>query len=220
VPQERWAAFLLTPETILHWHRALVRRHWTHPHHSPGRPPLPKETICLIVRLAKEKLRWGYLCIVGELKKFGVTVSEGSVATVLRRHGLLPTPRREGPTWIDFLRSQAKGVVATDFFSVDTVLLRRHDVLFVIEVERRVVHLLGITTYPDNPGITQAARNFGPALEDAGRRFRFLVCDRDTNFTTSFDTVFASIGIEAIQDPGPLPTGEHVWRTLGAHSSG
>jgi len=220
VPRERWAAFLVTPETILSWHRALVRRHWTHPHQRPGRPPLPKETICLIVRLAKEKLRWGYLCIVGELKKFGVTVSEGSVATVLRRHGLLPTPRREGPTWIDFLRSQAKGVVATDFFSVDTVLLRRHDVLFVIEVERRVVHLLGITTYPDNPWITQAARNFGPALEDAGRRFRFLVCDRDTNFTTSFDTVFASIGIEAIQDPGPLPTGERVWRTLGAHGSG
>jgi len=125
VPRERWAAFLVTPETILRRHRALVRRHWTHPHHSPGRPPLPKETICLIVRLAKENPRWGYLRIVGELKKLGVTVSKGSVATVLRRHGLPPAPRREGPTWVEFLRSQAKGVLATDFFSVDTVLLRR-----------------------------------------------------------------------------------------------
>jgi len=220
VPRKRWAAFLVTPETILRWHRALVRRHWTHPHQRPGRPPLPKETICLIVRLAKEKLRWGYLRIVGELKKLGVTVSKGSVANVLRRHGLPPAPRREGPTWVEFLRSQAKGVAATDFFSVDTVLLRRDDVLFAIEVERRVVHLLGITTNPDNPWVTQAARNFAAALEDAGRRFRFLVRDRDTKFTTSFDTVFASIGIEAIQDPGPLPTGEHVRGTLGAHCSG
>jgi putative transposase len=220
VPRKRWAAFLVTPETILRWHRALVRRHWTHPHQRPGRPPLPKETICLIVRLAKEKLRWGYLRIVGELKKLGVTVSKDSVANVLRRHGLPPAPRREGPTWVEFLRSQAKGVAATDFFSVDTVLLRRDDVLFAIEVERRVVHLLGITTNPDNPWVTQAARNFAAALEDAGRRFRFLVRDRDTKFTTSFDTVFASIGIEAIQDPGPLPTGEHVRGTLGAHCSG
>jgi putative transposase len=220
VPRKRWAAFLVTPETILRWHRALVRRHWTHPHQRPGRPPLPKETICLIVRLAKEKLRWGYLRIVGELKKLGVTVSKDSVANVLRRHGLPPAPRREGPTWVEFLRSQAKGVAATDFFSVDTVLLRRDDVLFAIEVERRVVHLLGITTNPDNPWVTQAARNFAAALEDAGRRFRFLVRDRDTKFITSFDTVFASIGIEAIQDPGPLPTGEHVRGTLGAHCSG
>jgi putative transposase len=172
------------------------------------------------VRLAKEKLRWGYLRIVGELKKLGVTVSKDSVANVLRRHGLPPAPRREGPTWVEFLRSQAKGVAATDFFSVDTVLLRRDDVLFAIEVERRIVHLLGITTNPDNPWVTQAARNFAAALEDAGRRFRFLVRDRDTKFTTSFDTVFASIGIEAIQDPGPLPTGEHVRGTLGAHCSG
>ena len=101
-------------------------------------------------RLSRENPRWGYLRIVGELKKLGIAVSKGSVANVLRRNGLPPAPRRAGPTWNEFLRAQAKGVLATDFFTVDSVLLRRYYVLFVIEVERRVVHLLGVTTNPGN----------------------------------------------------------------------
>ena len=205
VPRERWAAFLVTPETILRWHRALVRRHWTYPHRRPGRPPLPEETVELIVRLARENPRWGYLRIVGELKKLGVTVSKGSVANVLRRHRLPPAPRRAGPTWTEFLRAQAKGIVATDFFTVDTVLLRRYYVLFVIEVERRVVHLLGVTANPNGPWVTQVARNFCADLEEAGRRVRFLIRDRDTKFTASFDNVFASIGAETILTPVRSP---------------
>ena len=126
VPRERWAAFLVAPETILRWHRALVRRYWTYPHRHPGRPPLSDETVGLILRLAHENPRWGYLRIVGELKKIGVTVSKGSVANVLRRHRLPPAPRRTGPTWTEFLRAQAKGIIATDFFTVDTVFLRRY----------------------------------------------------------------------------------------------
>ncbi len=205
VPRERWASFLVAPESILRWHRALVRRHWIYPRQNPGRPPLPEETVTLIVRLAKENPRWGYLRIVGELKKLGVTVSKGSVANVLKYHDLPPAPRREGPTWAEFLRAQAKGILATDFFSVDTVCLRRYYVLFVIEAERRVVHLLGVTTNPNNPWVTQVARNFAAGLEDGDRRFRFLVRDRDTKFTSSFDTVFASIGIEAIKTPVRSP---------------
>jgi putative transposase len=112
VPKERWAAFFVTPETILRWHRALVRCRWTYPHRKPGRPAIPEETVELIVRLSKENPRWGYLRIVGELKKIGVSVSKGSVANVLRRHGLPPAPRRAGPTWAEFLRAQAKGVLA------------------------------------------------------------------------------------------------------------
>jgi putative transposase len=123
VPRERWGSFLVTPQTILGWHRALVRRCWTYPHRSTGRPALPDETIQLICRFARENPRWGYLRIVGELKKLNVTVSKTSVAMVLRRHGLPPAPRREGPTWTQFLSAQAKGIVATDFFHVDTVLL-------------------------------------------------------------------------------------------------
>jgi putative transposase len=183
------------------WHRALVLKRWTYPHRRPGRPTLAKETVELICRLAKENPRWGYLRIVGELRKLGVTVSKTSVATVLARHGLPPAPRREGPTWSEFLSAQAKGIVATDFFHVDTVFLRRYYVLFVIELERRVVHLLGATTNPNNLWVTQVARNFASDLEDEGRRFRFLIRDRDTKFTSSFDNVFASIGVETICTP-------------------
>jgi transposase InsO family protein len=205
VPRERWASFLVTPETILRWHRALVRRRWTYPHRSQGRPALAQETVGLIVRLARENPRWGYLRIVGELKKLGVIVSKTSVAAVLRRHRLPPAPRRSGPTWSEFLRAQAKGILATDFFTVDTITLRRFYVLFVIEIERRRVHLLGVTANPNGPWVIQVARNFDSDLEEAGRRFRFLIRDRDTKFTASFDAVLASIGIETIRTPVASP---------------
>jgi len=205
VPRERWASFLVTPETILRWHRALVRRRWTYPHRKPGRPALPHDTVELIVRLARENPRWGYLRIVGELKKLGVAVSKTSVATVLRRHRLPPAPRRSGPTWSEFLRVQAKGILATDFFTVDTITLRRFYVLFAIEIHRRRVHLLSVTANPIGPWVTQVARNFASDLEDAGRHFRFVIRDRDTKFTASFDAVLASIGIETIRTPVASP---------------
>ena len=205
VPRQRWDSFLVTPQTILGWHRSLVRKRWTCPHRRPGRPALSGETVELICRLARENPRWGYFRIVGELKKLGVTVSKTSVATVMRRHGLPPAPRRKGPTWSEFLSAQAKGIVATDFFHVDTVLLRRYYVLFVIEVERRVVHVLGVTTNPSGPWLTHVARNFAADLEDAGRRFRFLIRDRDTKFTSSFDEVLASIGVNVIRTPVRSP---------------
>ncbi len=205
VPRECWGSFLVTPKTILGWHRALVRRRWTYPHRRPGRPALPDETIQLICRFARENPRWGYLRIVGELKKLNVTVSKTSVAMVLRRHGLPPAPRREGPTWTQFLSAQAKGIVATDFFHIDTVLLRRYYVLFVIELERRVVHVLGVTTNPNGQWVTQVARNFAADLEETGRRFRFLIRDRDTKFTASFDEMFTSIGVKIIKTPVRSP---------------
>jgi putative transposase len=205
VPRQRWAPSLVTPETILRWHRALVRRHWTYPHRRSGRPRLPEKTVELIVRLARENPRWGYLRIVGELRKLGVTVSKGSVANVLRDHGLSPAPRRAGPSWVEFLRAQAEGIVATDFFTVDTVLLCRYYVLFVIEIERRVVHLLGITANPTGPWVTQVARNFASDLQDSGRRVRFLIRDRDTKFTAAFDQVFASLGGRTIRTPVRSP---------------
>ena len=148
IPRQRWTAFLITPKTILDWHRRLVTRRWTYPHRRPGRPPLERETVDLIVRLARENPRWGYLRIVGELRKLAITMSKGSVTTVLARHGLLPAPRRDGPTWSQFLSAQAKGILATDFFGVDSVTLRRYYVGFVIEADSRVVHLLGVTANP------------------------------------------------------------------------
>jgi putative transposase len=147
----------------------------------------------------------GYLRIVGELKKLGVTVSKTSVAAVLRRHRLPPAPRCGGPSWSQFLRAQAKGILATDFFTADSVTMRRYYVLFVIEVERRVVHLLGVTANPNGPWVAQVVRNFASDLEDAGRRFRFLIRDRDAKFTSTFDAVLASVGIEAIRTPVASP---------------
>jgi len=205
VPRERWRSFLVRPEMILGWPRSLVKKRWTYPSRRPGRPSIPEETVELICGLARENPRWGYLRIVGELKKLGVTVSKTSVAMVLRRNGLLPAPRREGPTWTQFLSAQAEGIVATDFFHVDIVLFKRYYVLFVIELERRVVHVLGVTTNPNGPWMTQVACNFASDLEDAGRQFRFLVRDRDTKFTTSFGEVFASIGVETIRTPVRSP---------------
>src|ERR1035437_596220 len=193
------------PQTILGWHRSLVKKRWTYPHRGPGRPSLPEETVNLICRLARENPRWEYLRIVGELKKIGVTVSKTSVASVVRRHGFPPAPRRMGPTWSQFLSAQAKGIVATDFFHVDTVLLHRYYVLFVIEVQSRVVHVLVATTNPNGAWVTQVARNFASDVDDAGRSFRFLIRDRDTKFTRSFDEVFTSIGIESIRTPVRSP---------------
>ena len=128
-------------------------------------------------------------------------MSKGSVANVLRRHSLPPAPRREGPTWPEFLRAQVIGILATDFFTVDTLRLRRYYVLFVIEVESRVVHMLGVTANPNGPWVTQVARNFTSDLDEERRRFRFLIRDRDTKFIASFDAVFAAIGIAAIKTP-------------------
>ncbi len=190
---------------MLDWHRRLVRRHWTYPHRRPGRPRLANETVELICRLARENPRSGYLRIVGELKKLGVAVSKTSVAAVLRRQGFRPAPRRAGPSWSQFLQAQAQLVLATDFFTVDSVLLRRYYVLFVIEVHSRVVHLLGVTANPDGPWATQVARNFVADLEEHRQGFRFLLRDRDTKFTADFDAVLASAGIKVVRTPVQAP---------------
>jgi putative transposase len=225
VLRDRWRSFLVTPQTVLDWHRRLVRRRWTYPHRRPGRPRLADETAGLICRLARENPRWGYLRIVGELKKLGVAVSKTSVATVLRRNGLPPAPRRAGPTWAQFLGAQAELVLATDFFTVDSVLLRRYYVLFVIEVKSRVVHLLGVTANPDGNWVTQVARNFAADLEERVQPFKFLLRDRDTKFSASFDAVMASAGIKVMRTPvgrrwrtrspsvGRRAPGESAWTT-------
>jgi len=205
LPRSAWSSFIVTPATILSWHRRLVARRWSYPRKGPGRPPLPTETVELALRLARENPRWGCMRIVGELNKLGVAISATSVRNVLRNHGLRPAPRRNGPTWEQFIRAQAAGILATDFFSVDGVLGGRLCVLFVIEVESRVVHVLGVTRHPVEAWVTQVARNFTADLEEAGRQMRFLVRDRDTKFTRRFDAVFSAIGIETLKTPVRSP---------------
>jgi putative transposase len=131
------------PDTLLRWHRRRVAGAWTYPHRGTGRPPLDQKLQQLIIRLASESPRWGYQRIQGELRHLGVRVSATAIRTTLRRHGLGPTPRPTATTWRAFLRRQAAGIVACDFFTVDTIWLRRLYVLFFIELGTRRVHLAG-----------------------------------------------------------------------------
>ena len=119
--QTRWSCFLVKPETLLRWHRRLVTGTWTYPRRGAGRPPLDQDIQQLIVRLAKEHPRWGDQRVQGELLRLGVHVSASAIRTTLRRHGLEPAPRRMTTTWRAFLRQQAAGILACDFFTVDTV---------------------------------------------------------------------------------------------------
>lgn len=157
LPRERWSAFLVTPATLLRWHRDLVRRRWIYPHRHGCRRGLDPSVVDLVLRMARENPRWGYQRIAGECAKLGVTVSATSVRNVLRRHRLRPTPRRGGPTWAQFLRAQAGGVLACDFLTVETVGLSRLYVLFVIELDRRRVWLAGVTTNPTGTWVAQRA---------------------------------------------------------------
>jgi putative transposase len=126
LPRKRWPVFLVTPATLLRWHRELIARKWTYPH-TGKRHALPEETVELVLRLARENPRWGYQRIVGEMRKVGVSVSASSVRSILRRNGLGPASVRstKGPSWVEFLRAQAAGTLAIDFFTIDTVALTR-----------------------------------------------------------------------------------------------
>jgi transposase len=205
LPRARWPIFLVTPSTLLRWHRELVRRRWTYPANGRDRRRLDPRVVDLVLRLARENPRWGYLRIVGECRKLGVRVSATSVRMILRRHGLGPAPRRSGPTWTQFLRTQAAGVLACDFLTVETIGLRRLYVLFVIELEHRRVHLAGITAHPTGAWVTQAARNLLTDLDEHAHRFRFLIRDRDAKFAATFDTVFAASGIHVLKTPPRAP---------------
>ena len=132
--RQRRGRFFVQPETLLRWHRDLVRRRWT-PRHRPGRPSIPGGTVAIIIRLARENPIWGYRRIQVELATMGVVIAPSSVWAILRRHGIDPSPMRSGPTWAEFLSSQASSMLACDFFSVDTVLLKRLYVLFFIELD-------------------------------------------------------------------------------------
>jgi transposase InsO family protein len=205
LPRERWPVFLVTPATLLRWHRELVARRWTYLHTGRGQQGLDPQIVDVVVRMARENPRWGYVRIVGECRKLGIRVSATSVRRILRRHRLGPAPRRGGPSWAAFLRAQAGGMLACDFLTVETVGLTRLYVLFVVELDRRRVHLAGITAHPTGAWVTQAARNLLMDLDEHARRFRFLIRDRDAKFTAAFDAVFAAAGVETVKIPPRAP---------------
>jgi len=194
---------LVTPRTLLRWHRALVRRKWQQPAGRRGRPPLSAEIRELVLRLARENPRWGHRRICGELAKLGLRVSPTSIRRLLAHAKLEPAPRRSGPSWREFLRAQATSIVACDFFTVESVFLRRDYVLFFIAHASRRVWLAGCTTNPTGDWVTQQARNLGLDFADQG--VRFLIRDRDSKYSGSFDEVFRSDGIRTVKTPVRAP---------------
>jgi putative transposase len=210
LPRARWSVFLVQPETLLRWHRRMVARCWTYPSKSKGRPPISEQVQQLVVRLARENPRWGYQRIHGELLRLGWRVSASSIRRILRAHVIDPAPRRASTSWRSFLRQQAAGILACDFFTVDTIFLRRVYVLFVIEFASRRVHLAGVTDHPTGLWVAQQARNLLASLGNEGTAWKFLIRDRDAKFTRAFDDVWRSTGAEVICTPVRAPNANAV----------
>jgi putative transposase len=152
LPRRAWASFLVTPATLLRWHRELVARRWTYPHRRPGRPGTPVDVRELVVRLARENPSWGYRRIQGELVGLGVSLAASTVWEILRREGIEPAPRRLESSWAEFLRRQAASILECDFLTVDTLSLKRFYILIFIELASRRVHIAGMTRTLTAPG--------------------------------------------------------------------
>ena len=206
IPRRRWAeVFPVTPATLLAWQRRLAARKYDTSGRKPGRTPTVRSIARLTIRLAHENPLWGYRRIHGELTKLGLTIAASTIYEILRAAGIDPAPRRDGPTWRQFLHTQAAGILAADFLHVDTVSLTRLYVLVFIEHGTRRMHIGGITAHPTGEWTVQQARNLALDLGERFGDFRFLIRDRGSNFTTSFDAVFQATGTTIVRTAVQAP---------------
>src|ERR1022692_807542 len=191
---------LVTPDTILRWHRDIVRRRWAARSMSgkTGRPVTRRNIQVLVLRLARENPEWGYRRIHGELAGLGVKIAASTIWETLRTNGTGPAPRRTGPTWSQFLRSQAEAILACDFFTADLLDGTQAYVLTVIEHATRRIRILGVTLHPTGEWTTQQARNLIMDLDEQAHRVKFMIRDRGPDFTTTFDAVLADAGIRTV----------------------
>ena len=198
---------IVTPGTILRWHRDISRRRWARRSRQgrSGRPPVTRNVRSVVLRLARENESWGYRRIHGELAGLGITVAPSTVWQTLKRAGIDPAPRRDGPGWLEFLQSQAQGILALDFFTANLLNGAKVYVLAVIEHGTRRVRVLGATEHPAQAWVVQQARNLLMDLEDAGTRVKFVLHDRDASFTAAFDEVFRAAGARVIRSAVHAP---------------
>ena len=209
LPIDRLAGMrlIVTPATILRWHRDIVRRRWARRsgRGRSGRPPVRRDVRSVVLRLARENESWGYRRIHGELAGLGIAVAPSTVWQILKDAGISPAPRRDGPGWAEFLRSQAQGIVALDFFTAGLLNGTKVYVLAVIEHGTRRIRVLGATGNPVQSWVVQQARNLLMDLEDAGMSVKFVLHDRDASFTAAFDAVFQAAGVRVVRSAIQAP---------------
>ena len=215
LPRPDWGSLLPEPDTLLRWHRDLVRRRWAayRKRRRRQRPDPSSELHRLILKLARENQRWGFRRIQGEVLKLGHRCSHMTIRRVLRRHGLQPAPRRGQRSWREFVRQHADRILACDFFTVlpgDTVFLARFYVLFFIVIGSRRVHLAGCTYNPDQAWVVQQARHLAWKLQDGALSAKYLLRDRDARFTAGFDEVLRTEGVEVIMLPYRAPRANSI----------
>jgi putative transposase len=209
VPVERLPAMrlIVTPGTILRWQRDIVGRRWARLslRGRSGRPATHRKVRSVVLRLARENESWGYRRIHGELVGLGITVAPSTVWRILKSAGINRAPRRDGPGWAEFLRSQARGILALDFFTADLLNGTKVYVLAVIEHGTRRIRVLGATENPVQSWVVQQARNLLMDLEDAGMSVKFVLHDRDASFTDAFDAVFQAAGVRVVRSAIQAP---------------
>ena len=203
LPRRLREGWIVTPETLLRWHRKRIARHWTRPDKRPGRPSTDAAVVSLIVEMATDNPTWGYRRIAGELRQVGHNVDASTVWRILKQHNMDPSPNRADVTWTQLLRSQA--AVACDFATIDTAFLRRYYLLFVIDVTSREVFFASITKNPTGAWATQAAGNLFLTHSDRLENARALVRDRGSQFVASFDEIFSTEGMKVLKTPVRTP---------------
>jgi transposase InsO family protein len=201
---------IVTPDTLLAWHRALIARKYDgHLRRGPGRPPVTAEIREWVVRMATENRSWGYTRIQGALANLDHHVSRGTIANILRQHGIEPAPERQKrTTWQEFLRTHRGVLAAADFFTVELWTpggLTRFAVLFVIDLATRRVEIAGILPEPDSAWVVQCGRQLTDPVDGCLRRTRFLLHDRDPRFSLAFGDTLAAAGVETVRLPPRSP---------------
>ncbi|WP_331721231.1 integrase core domain-containing protein [Streptomyces sp. NBC_00212] len=219
IPRRRWAdAFSVTPKTLLAWHRRLIVKKWDYSARRAhtGRPPTAAALKKLVLRMANENPQWGHRRIQGELAWLGHPIAPSTVWEILNAAGIAPAPRRSGPSWREFLTAQAEGIVAADFFHVDTALGARLYAMAFLELGTRRLHITGVTTHPTGAWAAQQARNLAADLDTRIESLRFLLRDRDTKYTAPFDAVFEAEGIDVLLSAPRAPRmNAHCERVIG-----